>query len=142
VHHLADLGDPHAVPLLAAALDDARGDRVHEHILEVLPGFGEAGEAAIPALLALAARSDDPYVRLAAARALLGLRSPAGFRVVATALDDEAPAMVTEQAAKLLRGATGLDFDLAGEAGRARYRAWVAENEARVRWRPDRARFE
>jgi zinc/manganese transport system permease protein len=142
VHHLAHLRDPHAVPLLAAALLEPRGDRVHEHILEVLPELGPSAAGAIPSLQALAARAEDPFLRLEAAKALLQLRSPTGFGAIAALLDDEAPALVTTQAAKLLRDMTGRDFALGEEAGRARYRAWVAESQARLRWRPDRQRFE
>jgi zinc/manganese transport system permease protein len=143
VHHLARLGDAHGADLLAAALaEPQRSDRVIEHIVQALPDFGAAAARAVPAIEALAARHEDPYIRLEAAEALLRLRSASGFELIRRLLEDEAPAMVAEKASALVKKMAGLDLNLRDAAARATFASWVEKNRGRLRWRPDRERFE
>lgn len=148
VHHLAELDDPHAVPPLVAALQWTPSDRVAEHIVQVLPEFADAAVTAGPVLEELAERSTDPFLRLEAAAALLRLKNSAGFRVLATLLDDEPPLLVEQRAGHLLEEMTGKDFGVGkGEAGerataKMRFREWVIERGERLQWRENLRRFE
>jgi len=149
VHHLAALRDPHAVAALAAALERTGSDRVAEHIVQVLPGFGAAAASAAPALQKFAERSDDPFLRLEAAEALLRLGNPAGFSVIRKVLGDEPPLLVEQKAGQLLREMTASDFgvgrsreDDAREAALQRFAAWLDGKGKTVRWRPELRRFD
>lgn len=149
IHHFAERKDPHAVRLLAAALAGQPSDRVAEHLVKVLPDFGEAADESVPALVAYAERDLDPFLRLEVATALLRLKSPAGFASLARVLHEDPPRLVEVRAAELLSEMVGQDFGLgrsavAGERAQAtrRYDEWVARQADRVRWRPDRRRFE
>jgi HEAT repeat protein len=149
VHHLAELGDPHAIPALIKALDSSTSDRVAEHILQVLPEFGDAAAESIPALARFAERTEDPFVKLAAATASLRLEDPRGFSIVANLLADEPPLLVEQEAAELLREMIGDDFgvgksedDEERAGARERFSVWLARHATSIRWRPDLRRFD
>ena len=148
VHHLGALKDPHAVPALAQALDRSPGERVAEHIVQVLPAFGQAAAGASASVERFAARSDDPFIRLEAAESLLRLKNPAGFAIVAKVLSDEPPLLVEQRAGQLLREMAATDFGIGkteedGErtAARDRFQAWLKEKGNTPRWREDLHRF-
>ena len=134
--------------LLVKTLGASPSDRVLEHILEVLPEIEPSASAAVPVVEELAAKQDDHFLRYEAAQALLKLRSPAGFGVLASLLAAEPPLFVQQNAGKLVDAMTGLSFAIgvgtAEERARARIRFqdWYVQNGARVRWRQDRKRFE
>lgn len=147
VHHLGGLKDAHAVAALAQALDRAPSDRVAEHIVQVLPAFGAAGAGAAGSVERFAARSDDPFIRLEAAEALLRLKNPTGFAIIARVLADEPPLMVEQRAGQVLREMTASDFgigtsedDAARSAARGRFEAWL-HGKTGLRWRDDLRRF-
>ncbi|HXT99520.1 MAG TPA: iron chelate uptake ABC transporter family permease subunit [Polyangia bacterium] len=149
LHHLAEMKDPHVVPYLVRTLEHTTSDRVTEHVLQVLPGFGDAALGAVPVLQQAAQRRDDPFLRLEAAAAILRLRDPSGFAAVITVLSDDPPLLVDQKAGQLLKEMTGNDFgvgqtDDAPERARARERlqSWLAEKGGRPRWRQDLRRFE
>ena len=149
VHHLGALRDPHAVAALSGALARTSSDRVAEHILQVLPGFGAAASGAAPAIQSFAGRSDDPFLRLEAAEALLRLGNAAGFALVGAVLGDEPPLLVEQKAGQLLREMTASDFgigrsrdDAAREAALQRFAAWLDGKGKTVRWRPELRRFD
>ncbi len=149
VHHLAERGDPHAVPPLLEALERSTSDRLAEHIVQVLPEFGDAAVASGPALDRLVARSDDPFLDLEVASARLRLRDPAGFSVIAQVLADEPPLLVEQKAGELLLQMAGDDFGVGKseeEENRAaaleRFQAWLSSRGKTVRWRPDLRRFD
>jgi zinc/manganese transport system permease protein len=149
VHHLAALGDQHAVAALAGALERTASDRVAEHIFQVLPDFGAASSAtAVPAIERFAAQNDDPFLGLEAAEALLRLGVPTGFSIIGKALEDEPPLLVEQKAGQLLREMAANDFgigrsedDEAREEARQGYARWLVEKGKSVRWRPDLKRF-
>lgn len=148
IHHLAEMKDPHAVDLLVKALREPRSDRVLEHLIGVLPDFGPAAVAAIPALMEVGGKHEDPFLRLEAAQALLRLRSPEGFAIIVALLEEEPPVVLEQRAGNLVGEMTGLEFDLGkgsteerAEAGK-RFREWFEKKGGRVRWRQDRQRFE
>jgi zinc/manganese transport system permease protein len=148
VHHLARYRDPHTVELLVQAIRRRVPDRVAEHILEVLPGFGDAAAAAVPALEELAREPIDPYLRFEVGQALLRLRSPSGFAVLGALLAEPVPLLLERKTDELLTETMGGEFGLGrgGPEDRARalaaVRDWLASEGSRVRWRPDRRRFE
>jgi zinc/manganese transport system permease protein len=148
LHHLANSKDPHAVELLVTAMRQPRSERVLEHILLVLPEFGPAAAAAIPAVKDLASQSEDPFLRYEAAQALFRLRSPEGFEVLLALLEDDPPVLVEQKAGSLLEEMTGVQFGLGVESSQERarvlqrFKEWFDQNGRRVRWRPDRGRFE
>jgi HEAT repeat protein len=148
VHHLAESKDPHAVDLLVKAVRESRSERVLEHITQVLPEFGPAASAAVPALEELGTRADDPFLRYEAAQALFRLHSPEGFAVILALLKEDPPIVVEQKAAQLLAEMTGKEFGLGAgnaterERARERFAQWLAENSAHLRWRQDRQRFE
>jgi HEAT repeat protein len=117
--------------------------------LQVLPGFGAAAGGAAPAIQAFAGRSDDPFLRLEAAEALLRLGDAAGFALVGAVLGDEPPLLVEQKAGQLLREMTASDFgvgrsreDDAREAALQRFAAWLDGKGKTVRWRPELRRFD
>jgi hypothetical protein len=134
---------------LAAALARASSDRVTEHVLEALPGFGTAAEAAAPAVLDAAKRLLDPFLRFEAAETLLRLHSPAGLVVLRDLLAQNPPLLLEQKVGQTLVQMTGQDFGL-GQAGtadekgksRASFANWLARKDERLRWRPDLQRFE
>jgi zinc/manganese transport system permease protein len=149
IHHLEETRDPHAVELLAGALEASPSDRVAEHIVQSLPAFGAAAAGAAPAIERFAAANDDPFIRLAAAESLLRLRRRSGFAIIGQVLSDEPPLLVEQKAAALLEEMVADDFGIAGsedddarEAARARFAAWLADEGKRVRWRQDLRRFD
>jgi zinc/manganese transport system permease protein len=149
IHHLAGYRDPHVVELLVNALRQPGSDRVIEHIVQILPEFGEAGKSAVPALEDLARSKTDPFLRFEVARGLLRLHSPSGFAVLGTLLRDEPPLLLQQQVVQLVKEMTGGEFGLA-KAGSAEERAratarlveWLEQKGDRLRWRRDRQRFE
>ncbi|HYU16450.1 MAG TPA: iron chelate uptake ABC transporter family permease subunit, partial [Candidatus Acidoferrum sp.] len=112
VHHLAGQADPHAVGALTDALGRAPSDRVAEHIIQVLPKFGDAAAGAVGAVGSFAARTDDPFLQLEAAETLLRLKKPDGFTVIGKVLGDESPLLVEKKAGDLLREMAGTDFGI------------------------------
>lgn len=149
IHHLGELADPHAIPLLAGALDGAPSDRVAEHIIQVLPEFGDGAAAAAASVKAFAARSDDPFIQLEAAETLLRLKDPSGFDIIGTVLADDPPLLVEQKAGALLAEMAADDFgvgkseqDAEREAARERFAAWLAEEGRQARWREDLRRFD
>ena len=76
---------------LVRALERSTSDRVSEHIVEVLPALGPPARAAVPALVAFAERTEDPFLRLEGAAAILELGDPAGLAVLATLLAADPP---------------------------------------------------
>jgi zinc/manganese transport system permease protein len=103
IHHLEKTKDPHAVALLIDALEKTRSERVIEHILEVLPEFGDAANRAAPALFALTSSISDPMLKVEAAAALIRLHDPRGAAVLRAVLDEHPPAYVEEKARELLQ---------------------------------------
>ncbi len=149
VHHLAELKDPHAVAPLVKALVRSPSGRVAEHMLQVLPEFGDAARPSLPTVAAVARRMDDPFLRLQAAETLLRLKDPGGFDLIASLLEDEAPLLLEQKAGQLLRQMAGKDFGIGkgtnpteSAAARERLRQWLTENRSRLRWRQDLQRFE
>ena len=149
VHHLALARDPHAVEALSATLDRGGSDRVAEHIIQVLPEFGAAAAPAIPAMQRFAGKTDDPFLKLDAAGALLRLRSPTGFPLIGQVLGEEPPLLVEKKAGELLREMTATDFGIGRgdgdderEAARRRFDAWLAGKGKTARWRPDLRRYD
>lgn len=149
IHHLGELRDPHAIPLLTQALAAAPSDRVAEHIIQILPSFGDAAAAAAGAVEAFAGKSDDPFIRLEAAETLLRLKTASGFQIIGKVLEDEPPLLVEQKAGALLGEMTGDDFgigkseeDGAREAARQRFAAWLAQKGQSARWREDLHRFD
>lgn len=148
IHHLAKYPDPHAVEQLVKVLRDSRSDRVREHVLEVLPELGPAASGAVPALEQLSGQLEDPFLRFAVAEALFRLRSPAGFGVLRRLLEEEPPALLADRAEKLLETITGVRFGVAETGEEARAQAlqkldrWLSQRGPRLRWRPERQRFE
>jgi zinc/manganese transport system permease protein len=149
IHHLEELKDPHAVPVLAKALDGVPSDRVAEHIIQILPSFGAAADSATPSVEAFAGRSDDPFIQLEAAETLLRLKKPSGFDIIGKVLEDEPPLLVEQKAGALLHEMAADDFgigkseeDAEREAARGRFAAWLAEKGRNARWREDLHRFD
>jgi zinc/manganese transport system permease protein len=149
VHHLAGLADPHAVRALTEALGRAPSDRVAEHIIQVLPKFGDAAAGATLAVQSFAARTDDPFLQLEAAETLLRLKKPDGFAVIGKVLEDESPLLVEKKAGELLREMAGSDFGIGTsddeekrEQSRARFGEWLRSKGQTVRWRSDLHRFD
>jgi len=149
IHHLEELKDPHAVPLLAKALDDAPSDRVAEHIIQILPAFGHPAAAAAASVKAFAGKSDDPFIQLEAAETLLRLKDPAGFEIIGKVLADEPPLLVEQKAGALLGEMAADDFgigkseeDEARAAARERFASWLATKGQKARWREDLHRFD
>ena len=149
IHHLGELGDPHAIPLLASALAAAPSDRVAEHIIQVLPSFGAAAGEAAASVEAFAGKSDDPFIQLEAAEALLRLRKRSGFDLIGKVLGDEPPLLVEQKAGALLAEMAADDFgvgkseeDDARAAARERFAAWLAGKGRTARWREDLHRFD
>lgn len=151
VHHLGKTADPHAVGLLAKALERASSDRVAEHILDVLPEFGDAASEAHPMVLHFAlSATADPFLKLEAGASLLRSRDARGFVILRSLIKDAPPDFVEVKLKDLLRETIGEDFGLGqdgnDDAERARARArfieWFDARSDRIRWRPDRKRFE
>ena len=149
IHHLGELKDPHAIPLLVTVLASAPSDRVAEHIIQVLPSFGEAAASATGGVEAFAARSDDPFIQLEAAETVLRLEKASGFDIIAKVLSDEPPLLVEQKAGALLREMTADDFGVGRSedeeeraAARERFAAWLAEKGRNARWREDLQRFD
>ncbi|HEU5056357.1 MAG TPA: iron chelate uptake ABC transporter family permease subunit [Kofleriaceae bacterium] len=149
IHHLGELEDPHAIPLLVTVLAGSPSDRVAEHIIQVLPSFGQAAASAAGTVEAFAARSDDPFIQLEAAEAVLRLRKASGFDIIARVLADEPPLLVEQKAGALLRQMAADDFGVgeseeeeARAAARERFAAWLAEKGRSARWREDLQRFD
>lgn len=149
IHHLGELKDPHAVPVLASALAAAPSDRVAEHIIQVLPAFGAAAASAAASVEAFAGKSDDPFIQLEAAETLLRLRKPSGFEIIGKVLADEPPLLVEQKAGALLGEMAADDFGIGKseddgerEAARERFAAWLAEEGRNARWREDLHRFD
>jgi len=149
IHHLEEHPDPHGVDLLIERLAaGTSSDRVVEHLVDALAKLGD--ERAVPALLALAGRELDPFLRLELAQSLLVLRSAAGFGVVLQAVEDaEATELVDRKAGELLARFRGDDFGLgsarspeARQQALARLRAWWEQARTKLRWRQERRRFE
>ena len=149
IHHLEKTKDPHAVALLKDALANARSERVIEHVLEVLPEFGDPAREAAPAILAFTSSTSDPFLKVDAANALLQMKDPSGLSVLRALVEEGPPLYVEQKAGELLKQAIGRDFGLgASTDDRARDRAraelgrWLDERSGRIRWRPDLQRFE
>jgi zinc/manganese transport system permease protein len=145
VHHLAESRDPHAVAALSAALERAVSDRVAEHIIQVLPEFGADAAGAVVAVQRFAGRTDDPFLKLDAAGALLRVKNAAGFALIGQVLDDEPPLLVEKKAGELLAEMAGTDFgigksddDAQREAARQRFAAWLNGKD----WWRRRRRFD
>jgi hypothetical protein len=149
VHHLAELGDPHAVSALVRALDRSTSDRLAEHIVQVLPQFGDAAAGVTESLERLAKRTDDPFLLLSIASTRLRLEDPAGFMIIAALLADEPPLLVEQKAGELLEEMAGDDFGIGkggDEAARAesldRFHQWLTTHGKDARWRPNLRRFD
>ncbi len=149
VHHLAKLKDPHSVSHLVRALQRTTSNRVAEHIVQVLPEFGDAAVTVVPVLQNLALRKGDPFLTLDASTALLRLKDPSGFSVLASLLQDEPPLLLEKKLGQVLSEMTGEDFGIGkgpdtGERLRAkeRFQKWLTDNKERLRWRQDLRRFE
>ncbi len=148
VHHLAKLGDPHTVAAFVQAIEKPSSPRVLEHVLEALPELGEAAHSAVPALERLAKEPLDHYLRFELASTLLALKSASGFAVLGSLVNDQPPLLVARQVDELLHETTGRRFGLgaepAAERERAvtRFHAWLLAEGDKLRWRPERKRFE
>jgi zinc/manganese transport system permease protein len=149
IHHLGALKDPHAIALLVRALESAPSERVAEHIIQILPGFGDAADSAAPSVEVFAGKSDDPFIQLEAAETLLRLKKPSGFDIIGKVLEDEPPLLVEQKAGALLHEMAADDFgigkseeDAEREAARGRFAAWLADKGRNARWREDLHRFD
>lgn len=149
VHHLAQSKDPHAIEPLAKVLRQGTSDRVAEHVLQVLPDFGEAAASAVPSVQEFARRSSDPFLRLDAAATLLRLRRPEGFEILFKVLADDPPLMLDQKAGALLQEMLGQDFGVGKSDGddnrasaRLRYQQWLDGHGGHLKWRQDLRRFE
>jgi hypothetical protein len=132
-----------------AALEGGPSERVAEHIIQVLPGFGVAADGAAASVESFAAKSDDPFIQLEAAETLLRLKKPAGFDIIGKVLEDEPPLLVEQKAGALLHEMAADDFGIGKseedgerEAARGRFAAWLAEKGRNARWREDLHRFD
>ncbi len=149
IHHLEELKDPHAVPVLAKALAGAESDRVAEHIIQILPSFGAAASSATASVKAFAGKSDDPFIQLEAAETLLRLKDASGFDIIGKVLGDEPPLLVEQKAGALLHEMAADDFgigkseeDEARAAARDRFATWLSQKGHSTRWREDLHRFD
>jgi zinc/manganese transport system permease protein len=149
IHHLGTLKDPHAIPVLAGALDGAPSERVAEHIIQILPTFGDQAASVAPSIEKFAAQSDDPFIQLEAAETLLRLKKSSGFDIIGKVLDAEPPLLVEQKAGALLHEMAADDFgigkseeDDAREAARQRFATWLSEKGRNARWREDLHRFD
>lgn len=97
-------------PTAGAVLTAAMRDADHDVRVVCCEAWAErGGEDAMRALTDLLANDQNIDVRLAAARALGGLRDPAAATALATALEDGDPAM-QYRAVQSLRAVSGRDF--------------------------------
>ena len=149
IHHLEELKDPHAVPVLVRALDGAPSERVAEHIIQILPSFGEAAGEAAASVERFAGKSDDPFIQLEAAETLLRLKKPTGFDIIGKVLEDEPPLLVEQKAGALLHEMAADDFGIGKSeeeesraAARERFATWLSQKGHTTRWREDLHRFD
>ena len=149
IHHLGELKDPHAIPVLIQALDGAPSERVAEHIIQILPSFGDVADGAAASVETFAGKSDDPFIQLEAAETLLRLKKASGFDIIGKVLEDEPPLLVEQKAGALLREMAADDFGIGKSeeeesraAARERFAAWLAAKGRNARWREDLHRFD
>ena len=149
IHHLGELKDPHAIPVLARALDGAPSERVAEHIIQILPSFGDQAASAVVSVEKFAGQSDDPFIQLEAAETLLRLKKATGFDIIGKVLEDEPPLLVEQKAGALLHEMAADDFGIGKseedgerEAARQRFATWLNEKGRTARWRDDLHRFD
>lgn len=149
IHHLGERKDPHAIPVLIRALDGAPSERVAEHIIQILPSFGDQAADAAASVQKFADQSDDPFIQLEAAETLLRLKKASGFDIIGKVLDGEPPLLVEQKAGALLHEMAADDFgigkseeDAEREAARQKFAAWLSEKGRTARWREDLHRFD
>lgn len=134
--HIRDMKDKdkHFVPPVLEVVKRTKSDAVLEHASDVLSKLDSPD--ALPALKEAVKRDLDPELRVHLARAILDLRDPSGFGVIAEVLESGPPEVVRAEALHLVEERTGRKLEGAA------LKQWWAERGGLLKWKSESRRFE